>query len=254
MRAVAEPASPGASILIIEDEDSIRDAVATALRYAGFRVRTADDAGSALTSIASSGPDLIVLDWMLPDMDGTELSRDLRARGCRTPILFLSAKDGIEDKVRALSAGGDDYVTKPFSLAELVARVGALLRRTEADVEDEVLSFGDIVLRERRRSVRHGAAAVELTDTEFAILRFFLLHPGEAITGAQILELVWLNDFDGSHNVVDTYVSSLGRKLAAAGTAALKSAGLSSYRLGPVMDSCAEEDGNRPRHTPARDV
>ena len=226
-----DSAFAGRTILIVEDEASILDAVATALRYAGFRVREAPDGGRARASIEGGEPDLIVLDWMLPDIDGAELGRELRARGYRIPILFLSAKDGVDDKIHALGAGGDDYVTKPFSLAELVARIRALLRRTDGGAGDDVLRFGDILLRERRRTVMRGTAAVALTDTEFAILRCFLLHAGEAVSTAQIVESVWLGDFDDSRCAVDMYVGSLGRKLAGAGSAVLESTGPASYRL-----------------------
>jgi two-component system OmpR family response regulator len=188
---------------------------------------------SLFRRLASEQFDLLVLDRMLPDGDGTELGRDLRTRGYRIPILFLSARDAVADTVEALGAGGDDYLTKPFSLEELVARVQALLRRADA-AGDDVLSAGGLLLRERRRTVLHGSEPIALSDAEFAILRCFLLRPGEAISNAQILHAVWLDDFDGSRSVVDTYVASLRRKLAAAGSEALVRAGPSSYRLDAV--------------------
>jgi two-component system, OmpR family, response regulator len=219
------------TILVVDDEESIRDAVSSALRYEGFDVRGAASGGDALASIAESAPDLIVLDWMLPDLSGIDLERDLRERGFKMPILFLSAKDAIEDKVDALSAGADDYVTKPFSLAELVARVYALLRRRGDETDDDVLAFADVTLKERRRTVLRGTTALELTATEFAILRFFLLHPREVVSKAQILEDVWLNEFDDSTNAVETYIASLCRKLETAGFPLIQPAGRASYIL-----------------------
>jgi two-component system OmpR family response regulator len=140
-------------ILVVDDEPSIVDAVATALRYEGFDVDEATTGRAALAAVADAEPDLIVLDWMLPDLDGIEVGRRLRAQGFRTAILFLTAKDAVENKVEALRAGGDDYVTKPFSLAEVVARIRAILRRTEGEAPSDVLSFGDVVLNEGRHEV-----------------------------------------------------------------------------------------------------
>ena len=223
------PASrPRNTILVVDDEESILDAVTSALRYEGFEVRGAASGCDALASIAERAPDLIVLDWMLPDRSGIDLERDLRERGFRMPILFLSAKDAIEDKVDALTSGADDYVTKPFNLAELVARVYALLRRRG---DDEVLAFADVTLTERGRSVLRGATPLELTTTEFAILRFFLLHPRQVVSRTQILEEVWLNEFDDSTNAVETYVASLCRKLDTAGLPLIQSAGRAAYIL-----------------------
>jgi two-component system, OmpR family, response regulator len=220
------------TILVVDDEESILDAVTSALRYEGFEVRGAASGVDALASIAERAPDLIVLDWMLPDRSGIDLERDLRERGFRMPILFLSAKDAIEDKVDALTAGADDYVTKPFSLAELVARVYALLRRRGDDAgDDDVLAFADVTLTERRRSVLRGTTLLDLTATEFAILRFFLLHPRQVVSRTQILEEVWLNEFDDSTNAVETYVASLCRKLDTAGLPLIRSAGRAAYIL-----------------------
>jgi two-component system, OmpR family, response regulator len=233
---LAEHHHPGGptrnTILVVDDEESILDAVTSALRYEGFDVRGAASGGDALASIAERAPDLIVLDWMLPDRSGIDLERDLRERGFRMPILFLSAKDAIEDKVDALTAGADDYVTKPFSLAELVARVYALLRRRDDDAgDDDVLVFADVTLKERRGSVLRGTTPLELTATEFAILRFFLLHPRQVVSRTQILEEVWLNEFDDSTNAVETYLASLCRKLDTAGLPLIQSAGRAGYIL-----------------------
>src|SRR5262249_30557677 len=156
------------------------------------------------------------LDWMLPDVEGIEVGRRLRERGFRTAILFLTAKDAVENKVEALRAGGDDYVTKPFSLAELVARVQAILRRTAGDLPGDVLRYDDVVLDEARHEVTRGDARIDLTATEFNLLRFFMLNPRRVLSKGQILQNVWRYDFGGNANVVETYVSYLRRKLDAA--------------------------------------
>jgi two-component system, OmpR family, response regulator len=218
------------SILVVDDEPSIVDSVATALRYEGFNVIEATNGQAALACIARSQPALIVLDWMMPDVEGIELTRDLRARASDVPILFLSAKDAIEDKVDALSAGGDDYITKPFSLAELTARVHALMRRSER-MPGTVLSHSDLTLRDGRQRVTRGQAEIELSATEFELLRFFLVHPDEVISTSRILEQVWLNDFDGSTDVVGVSLKSLRRKLEATGPPLIVDEGRAGYRM-----------------------
>ena len=170
--------SGGTRILVVDDEPSIVDAVATALRYEGYEVEEATTGREALEAVVRTEPDLVVLDWMLPDIEGIEVGRRLRGRGFDTAILFLTAKDATENKVEALRAGGDDYVTKPFSLAEIVARVQAILRRTGGDLPGDVLSFADIVLDEARHEVLRGDTPIALTATEFSLLRYFLLNPG----------------------------------------------------------------------------
>jgi len=200
-------------ILVVDDEPSIVDAVATALRYEGYEVDQALSGSEALDRVALFAPDLIVLDWMLPDIEGIEVGRRLRADGNRAAILFLTAKDGTENKVDALRAGGDDYVTKPFSLAELVARVQAILRRSAGALPGDVLRFGDLVLDEGRHEVFRGEQQIQLTATEFGLLRFFMLNPRRVLSKAQILQHVWRYDFGGNSNVVETYVSYLRRKL-----------------------------------------
>jgi two-component system OmpR family response regulator len=208
-------------ILVVDDEPSIVDAVATALRYEGYDVDQALNGSDALRRVATFEPDLIVLDWMLPDIEGIEVGRRLRADGNRAAILFLTAKDATENKVDALRAGGDDYVTKPFSLAELVARVQAILRRSQGALPGDVLRFGDLSLDEGRHEVFHGDRQVQLTATEFALLRFFLLNPRRVLSKAQILQHVWRYDFGGNSNVVETYVSYLRKKLDGAGRPSL---------------------------------
>jgi two-component system OmpR family response regulator len=221
----------GGRILVVDDELSIVDAVATALRYEGFEVREAANGRDALTAVAELEPDLVVLDWMLPDIEGIEVGRRLRERGFKTAILFLTAKDAIEHKVEALRAGGDDYVTKPFSLAEVVARVQAILRRTGGELPGDVLRFADVVLDERRHEVFRGDTKVELTATEFALLRFFLLNPRRVLSKGQILQNVWRYDFGGNSNVVETYVSYLRRKLDAPGPPLIKTVRQAGYML-----------------------
>ena len=216
----AEQRSNGANggrILVVDDEGSIVDAVATALRYEGFEVREASNGRDALAAVGEFEPDLVVLDWMLPDIEGIEVGRRLRERGFKMAILFLTAKDGVEHKVDALRAGGDDYVTKPFSLAEVVARVQAILRRTGGDLPGDILRFADLQLDESRHEVFRGETPIELTATEFSLLRYFLLNPRRVLSKLQIIENVWPETYDGSSNLVETFVSYLRRKLDAAG-------------------------------------
>jgi two-component system OmpR family response regulator len=228
------PSSNGASqqrILVVDDEPSIVDAVATALRYEGYEVDEAGTGRQALAAVSEREPDLIVLDWMLPDLEGIEVGRRLRAQGFRSAVLFLTAKDATENKVEALRAGGDDYVTKPFSLAEVVARVQAILRRTAGDLPGDVLRFADLTLDERRHEVFRGEIAVELTATEFSLLRYFLLNPRRVLSKAQILQNVWHYDFGGSSNVVETYVSYLRKKLDSLGPPLIKTVRQAGYML-----------------------
>jgi two-component system, OmpR family, response regulator len=168
---------------------------------------------------------------MLPDIEGIEVGRRLRERGLKTAILFLTAKDATENKVDALRAGGDDYVTKPFSLAEIVARIQAILRRTAGDLPGDVLRFADLVLDERRHEVFRADTKVELTATEFSLLRYFMLNPRLVLSKPQILQNVWRYDFGGNSNVVETYVSYLRRKLDAAGPSLIKTVRQAGYML-----------------------
>ena len=218
-------------LLVVDDEPSIVDAVATALRYEGFDVEEAVSGRDALAAVARREPDLVVLDWMLPDLDGIEVGRRLRERGFKSAVLFLTAKDATENKVEALRAGGDDYVTKPFSLAEVVARVQAILRRTAGALPGDVLRFGDLVLDEQRHEVFRGDTRVELTGTEFNLLRYFMLNPRRVLSKGQILQNVWRYDFGGNSNVVETYVSYLRKKLDALGPALIKTVRQAGYML-----------------------
>jgi two-component system OmpR family response regulator len=218
-------------ILVVDDEPSIVDAVATALRYEGFHVEEATNGRDAIAAVAQFEPDLVVLDWMLPDIEGIEVGRRIRERGFKTAILFLTAKEAVENKVEALRAGGDDYVTKPFSLAEIVARVQAILRRTAGDLPGDVLRFGDLVLDEGRHEVSRGDVLLELTATEFNLLRFFMLNPRRVVSKGQILQHVWRYDFGGNTNVVETYVSYLRRKLDAVGPPLIRTVRQAGYML-----------------------
>jgi two-component system OmpR family response regulator len=226
-----EQAAAAGRILVVDDEPSIVDAVATALRYEGFEVEEATNGRDAIATVARFDPDLIVLDWMLPDIEGIEVGRRIRERGFKTAILFLTAKEAVENKVEALRAGGDDYVTKPFSLAEIVARVQAILRRTAGDLPGDVLRFGDLVLDEGRHEVSRGDVLLELTATEFNLLRFFMLNPRRVVSKGQILQHVWRYDFGGNTNVVETYVSYLRRKLDAVGPPLIRTVRQAGYML-----------------------
>jgi two-component system, OmpR family, response regulator len=229
--AIEAPAAPRHRVLVVDDEPSIVDAVATAFAYEGYEVDRASTGREALEAVIRSEPDLIVLDWMLPDIDGIEVGRRLRARGFRTAVLFLTAKDATENKVEALRVGGDDYVTKPFSLAEVVARAQAILRRTAGELPGDVLTFADLILDERRHEVSRDETPISLTATEFSLLRYFMLNPRRVLSKAQILQNVWRYDFGGNANVVETYVSYLRRKLDVAGPPLIKTVRQAGYML-----------------------
>ncbi|MHB8293072.1 MAG: response regulator transcription factor [Acidimicrobiales bacterium] len=201
-------------VLVVDDEASILDLVEMGLRYEGFEVATAATGMAALKAVVDFRPDLMVLDVMLPDMDGLEVVRRLRNDVVGVPVVFLTARDATEDKVSGLSAGGDDYVTKPFSLEELVARVRAVLRRAGKGAgDDSVLRFSDLVMNEDTHEVQRGGSPIELTATEFKLLRYLLTNPRRVLTKAQILDHVWQYDFGGDANVVETYVSYLRKKV-----------------------------------------
>jgi len=201
-------------LLVVDDEPSITDLVATALRYEGFQVEVAASGRDALAASTSFRPHLIVLDVLMQDLDGFEVQRRLAADGLRVPILFLTAKDATEDKVRGLTMGADDYVTKPFSLEELVARIRAVLRRTEeADRRRSRLEFADLELDEDMHEVWRGGELVELSATEFNLLRYLLLNARQVVSKAQIIDHVWRYDFGGDHRIVETYISYLRKKI-----------------------------------------
>jgi two-component system OmpR family response regulator len=201
-------------ILVVDDEAYITDLVATALRYEGFEAAAASSGREALSLVESFRPQLIVLDVMLPDVDGFEVQRKLVDRGRRLPVLFLTARDATEDKVRGLTIGGDDYVTKPFSLEELVARIRAVLRRAHGSEQDGGrLRFSDLEMDEDTHEVWRAEQPVELTATEFNLLRFLLSNPRRVLSKAQILDHVWNYDFGGDSSIVETYISYLRKKV-----------------------------------------
>ena len=222
-------------VLVVDDEPSITDAVATALRYEGYDVTIAAGGYAALTAVDGAAPELVILDVMLPDLDGFEVTRRLRAAGNDVPVLFLTARDGIEDTVAGLGAGGDDYVTKPFALAEIVARVEAILRRAHPPnaAEDGMLRVADVELDERAHEVRRAGRPVTLTATEFKLLAYFMRNPGIVLSKSQILDNVWHYDFAGESNVVETYVRYLRRKLEADGPPLIHTVRLVGYVLRP---------------------
>jgi two-component system, OmpR family, response regulator len=206
-------------VLIVDDEPNITDLVAMALRYERFTVALAHSGREALQAAGAFRPHLMVLDVMLPDLDGFQVAERLVARGERIPILFLTARDATEDKVRGLTLGGDDYLTKPFSLEELVARIRAVLRRAGASVgTSSRLSFADLEMDDDRHQVHRGGERVELTVTEYKLLRFLLANPRRVLSKAQILDHVWNYDFGGQDNVVETYISYLRKKVDGKGT------------------------------------
>ncbi|ACQ79101.1 two component transcriptional regulator, winged helix family [Beutenbergia cavernae DSM 12333] len=210
------PASrtPEARLVVVDDEPNIRDLLATSLRFAGFDVVTASDGTEALEAIVEGEPDLVVLDVMLPDMDGFTVTRRLRERGVRTPVVFLTARDDVADAVTGLTVGGDDYVTKPFSLEEVVARIRAVLRRSQAhDADSGVLRYADLELDEDAREVRRAGRPVELSPTEFKLLRYLMLNAGRVLSKTQILDHVWEYDWRGESAIVESYISYLRRKI-----------------------------------------
>jgi len=203
-------------ILVVDDEATLADLLSMALRYEGCDVRTAATGQGAVRAAREFRPDAVVLDVMLPDFDGFEVLRRLRGQAPDVPVLFLTARDAVEDRIAGLTAGGDDYVTKPFSLEELVARLRALLRRSglaAAAREDATLTVGDLTMDEDSHEVRRGGDLVSLTATEFELLRYLMRNPRRVLSKAQILDRVWNYDFGGQANVVELYISYLRKKI-----------------------------------------
>jgi two-component system OmpR family response regulator len=223
-------------ILVVDDEPRITDLVAMALRYEGFEVATAGTGRSGLKLVEEFRPALIVLDVMLPDMDGFAVTERLAADRVKVPVLFLTARDAVEDKVRGLTLGGDDYVTKPFSIEELVARIRALLRRTDPVAESGPLVFVDLELDEETHEVRRAGTTVELTATEFRLLRYLMQNAPRVLSKAQILDHVWQYDFGGDANIVETYVSYLRRKVDGIGPPLIHTVRGVGYRLAVPRD------------------
>ncbi|AJT42643.1 response regulator transcription factor [Psychromicrobium lacuslunae] len=205
---------PEAQLLVVDDEPNIRELLSTSLRFAGFSVVAAGNGKEALAAAEEHNPDLAVLDVMLPDMDGFTVTRRLRASGKHFPVLFLTARDDTDDKVTGLTVGGDDYVTKPFSLDEVVARIRAVLRRTRPrDDDDAIIQVEDLELDDDAHEVRRGNNTIELSPTEFKLLRYLMLNPNRVLSKTQILDHVWEYDFNGDASIVESYISYLRRKV-----------------------------------------
>lgn len=203
-----------AKLLVVDDEPNIRDLLASSLRFAGFDVEVAEDGATGLRAAKNYRPDLIVLDVMMPDMDGFAVTRQLREAGLQMPVLFLTARDDMQDKIQGLTVGGDDYVTKPFGLEEVVARIRAILRRTKpASPEESTMRVGDISLDEDAHEVHRAGTLVALSPTEFKLLRYLMLNEGRVVSKMQILDHVWEYDWDGEAAIVESYISYLRRKL-----------------------------------------
>jgi two-component system OmpR family response regulator len=201
-------------VLVVDDEPNIVDVISMALRFQGFEVESAGSGGDAIAAVGTFKPQLIVLDVMLPDMEGFDVAKRLGAQQARVPIIYLTARDATEDKIRGLTLGGDDYVTKPFSLEELVARIRSILRRAGvAEPDESQLVFEDLELDDDAHEVTRGGSLVDLTATEYRLLRYFMLNPRRVLTRTQLLEHVWDYDFGGDARVLETYVSYLRKKL-----------------------------------------
>lgn len=224
-------------VLVVDDEASLTDLLQMALRYEGWEIKTAADGSSAIATARDFRPDAVVLDIMLPDIDGLQVLQRMRADGNDVPVLFLTAKDSLDDRIAGLTAGGDDYVTKPFSLEELVARLRGLIRRSTltADAnESPVLSVGDLELDEDSHEVRRNGRLIELTATEFELLRYLMRNPRRVVSKSQILDRVWDYDFGGKSSVVEIYISYLRKKIDAEGAPMLHTVRGAGYMIKPA--------------------
>jgi len=229
-------------LLVVDDEPFLRDAVAASLGFLGFDVITAETGAEALRLARDRPFDLVVLDVMLPDTDGFDVVRRLRRDGRHVPVIFLTARDTQADKVTGLTLGGDDYVTKPFGLEELAARIRTVLRRTRPAAAGPVLRFADVELDQESYEVRRSGHLLDLTPTEFRLLRYLMLNPGRVLTRAQLLDHVWNYDFGGSSTVVSTYVAYLRRKLARYGPDVIRTQRSVGYRLGLARPEDSDDD------------
>jgi two-component system OmpR family response regulator len=248
-------------VLVVDDEPNIRELVQVALKFHGCAVTTAASGADALRQAESAKPDLIVLDVVMPDIDGFEVCRRLRSAGNEVPVIFLTARDTSSDTVTGLALGGDDYVTKPFSVEALVARVRAVLRRAsrsapavDADGDGDILRIGDLELDESRWSVQRAGAGIELSPTEFRLLAYLMRHQGRVLTRAQLLENVWGWDYAGQSQIVETYVSYLRRKLDPLGPPLIhtqRGVGYSLRAAGPGGHADAAGPPPRAGHGPA---
>jgi len=242
-------------VLVVDDETTLAELLSMALRYEGWEVRSAGDGRTALRLAREFRPDAVVLDIMLPDMDGLEVLRRLRAESPDVPVLFLTARDAVEDRVAGLTAGGDDYVTKPFSLEELVARLRGLMRRAARSAEaanGARLVVGGLTMDEESREVERDGVSIHLTATEFELLRFFMRNPRRVLSKAQILDRVWNYDFGGQANVVELYVSYLRKKIDAGRPPMIHTMRGAGYVLRPAEPSEPSEPGQDagPRRDP----
>jgi two-component system OmpR family response regulator len=213
---VSDAAARPSRVLVVDDEPNISALLSATLRLVAFDVRVADSGHAALIAVQEFEPDLIVLDVMLPDVDGFEVARRLRAAGHRVPVLFLTARDAVEDRILGLSAGADDYVTKPFSLEEVVLRIRAILRRSQPDEPEPdtgVLRYAGLEMDEHAHEVRRAGRLIELSPTEFNLLRYLMTNAGRVVSKAQILDRVWKYDFGGDGRIVESYVYYLRRKI-----------------------------------------
>jgi two-component system OmpR family response regulator len=220
-------------VLVVDDEVYITDLVCTALRYEGFEVAEARTGREALSAVQVSRPDLMILDIMMPDLDGLEVTRRLRTDGIQVPVIFLTARDTTDDKIAGLTVGGDDYMSKPFSLDELIARARAILRRTHPTRQEGPLSLADLVLDEDTHEVTRAGVEVMLSATEFKLLRYLMLNPRRVLSKTQILDHVWQYDFGGDPNVLETYVSYLRKKLDPLGPPLIQTVRGAGYVLRP---------------------
>ncbi|MET7640957.1 response regulator transcription factor [Streptomyces sp. NPDC005438] len=241
------PAPPDTPrVLVVDDEPSITELLSMALRYEGWQVRAEGDGTAALRTARQWRPQVVVLDVMLPDMDGLSVLHRLRQDLPEIPVLFLTARDAVEDRIAGLTAGGDDYVTKPFSLEEVVARLRGLLRRSGglgAPRGDSVLVVGDLSLDEDSHEVRRGDTEIHLTATEFELLRYLMRNPRRVLSKAQILDRVWSYDFGGQANIVELYVSYLRRKIDSVGPAMIHTRRGAGYVLKAADPVPHEEEG-----------
>ena len=206
--------NPEATIVVVDDEPSIRELVSASLHFSGFDVKTASNGTEAIDVITQTDPDLVVLDVMLLDIDGFTVTRRIRQQGVEAPVLFLTARDDTQDKVMGLTVGGDDYVTKPFSLEEVVARIRAILRRTKEQVEDDpVIRVADLEINEDSHDVTRHGILVDLSPTEYKLLRYLMDNEGRVLSKAQILDHVWQYDWGGDAAIVESYISYLRKKI-----------------------------------------
>ena len=200
-------------VLVVDDEPNIRDLLSASLRFQGHQVLTAANGNEAINKIVDNQPDIVLLDVMLPDISGFGVTKKIRSLGIEVPILFLTARDDTEDKVTGLTVGGDDYVTKPFSLDEIIARISAIMRRTGKDQTQSQIVVGELTINEEAHEVTVSGKAVELSPTEYQLLRYLATNPNRVLTKAQILDHVWEYDFNGEMGIVESYVSYLRKKL-----------------------------------------